>query len=128
MMRGIIRRVLFLSGIDIGDVLEAENGEEALEILDNHWIDVILADINMPVMNGYEMLRRIKISPELRDIPVVVVSAEGRDECIGEILRAGAAGYVVKPFRPEDLAKAIHRALGVNPDERYVEEPKDSDF
>lgn len=127
-MRSIIRKVLLMSGIDIGTVHEAGNGAEALRIMEANWIDVVLTDINMPEMNGMEMIQRMKASGELTDVPVIVVSTEGRDTRIEEIMHVGAAGYVTKPFRPEDMAATVYRALGVNPDERFVEEPEDSDF
>lgn len=127
-MRSIIRKVLLMSGIDIGTVHEAGNGAEALRIMEANWIDVVLTDINMPEMNGMEMIQRMKASGGLADLPVIVVSTEGRDTRIEEIMHVGAAGYVTKPFRPEDMAATVYRALGVNPDERFVEEPEDSDF
>ncbi len=127
-MRCIVKRVLSMAGIDLGNVFEAGNGKEALTVMEKHWVDVVLTDINMPVMSGAEMLARMKSSPTLADIPVIVVSTEGRDERIEEITQAGAAGYITKPFRPEDMAKTIHKALGVDPDERFFEEPEGSDF
>lgn len=127
-MRSIVQRVLSMAGIDLGTVFEAGNGEEALKVMEKHWVDVVLTDINMPVMSGKEMLVRMKGTPALTDIPVIVVSTEGRDERIEEIMEAGAAGYISKPFRPEDMAKVVYQALGVDPDERFSQEPEDSDF
>ncbi len=127
-MRSIIRRVLGMSGIDIGNMFEAGNGSEALEIMDRKWVDVVLTDINMPVMSGAELIARMRESETLSTIPVIVISTEGRDERIEQIMSAGASGYITKPFRPEDVAKTVYKALGTDPDERYIAEPEDSDF
>ncbi|MHB9030086.1 MAG: response regulator [Candidatus Latescibacterota bacterium] len=127
-MRSILRRVLSLSGIGIGEVLEAPDGDAALKIMAKNRVDIVMTDIIMPVMTGREMIARMKASKELADIPVIVVSTEGRNEMIEGIMEAGAAGYITKPFRPEDVAKTVYRALGVTPDERHIEEPEDSDF
>jgi two-component system chemotaxis response regulator CheY len=127
-MRSIIQRVLGISGIDIGSLLEAGNGAEALEIMERKWVDIVLTDINMPVMSGVELIARMRESETLSTIPVIVISTEGRDERIEEIMSAGASGYITKPFRPEDVAKTVYKALGTNPDERFIQEPEDSDF
>ena len=127
-MRSIIRKILTVSGIDIGTIYEAGNGAEALAVMEKNWVDVVLTDINMPTMNGVEMIQKMKTMDGFADVPVIVVSTEGRDNRIEEIMHAGAVGYITKPFRPEEVAAIVYQALGVNPDERYIEEPEDSDF
>jgi len=112
-MRSFIRRVLDLSGLGIGHCLEAANGEEALILLNANWVDVVLTDINMPVMDGEELLRRMSGHDVLRSIPVVVVSTD-RTECrIQKMLSLGAKEYVTKPFSPETLREKLERSLGV---------------
>jgi two-component system, chemotaxis family, chemotaxis protein CheY len=127
-MRSIIRRVLGISGIDIGNVFEAGNGAEALRVMEQKWVDVVLTDINMPVMSGVELMAHMRESETFAATPVIVISTEGRDDRIEKIMNAGASGYITKPFRPEDVAKTIYKALGANPDERFIKEPEDSDF
>jgi len=127
-MRKVIRRIMSLSGFELGIVMEAEHGEEALSVLSDNWIDVVISDINMPVMNGIELLKKMKETESMSSTPVIVVSTEGRSERIEEIMNLGAAGFITKPFNPEDIRSVICEALGVEADGDYSEESEDSDF
>ncbi|MBI5878741.1 MAG: response regulator [Chloroflexi bacterium] len=109
-MRSIIIKTLRLSGMPLGTVLEAANGVEALSLTDNNWIDLALVDINMPVMNGEELLDRLRANPETADMPVVVVSTESSDTRINSLMRKGA-GFVHKPFSPESLRNTLKKFL-----------------
>lgn len=112
-MRAIVRRVLNLSGLAVGRCLEASNGEEALSLLNDNWVDVVLTDINMPQMDGEELLRRMSGHEVMRMIPVVVVSTDRTDCRIRKMLSLGARGYVTKPFAPETLREELEHSLGV---------------
>ncbi len=127
-MRTIVKRVLGLSGFEIEIIYEAGNGEEALMVLVENEVDFVLTDINMPVMNGIELLQQIKSREDLADVPVIIISTEGRSERIQETLEMGAAGYITKPFKPEDIRSVVQEALGVEINENFIEEPEDSDF
>jgi two-component system chemotaxis response regulator CheY len=111
-MRSFVRRVLELSGIAVGQCLEAGNGQEALDVLQKEWVDVVLTDLNMPTMDGEQFVRRIEADPALRPIPVLVVSTDRTDHRVREMLTLGAKGYVTKPFLPETLREELERALG----------------
>lgn len=94
-------------------VIHAKNGKEALEKLQgNPNTNLILLDINMPVMSGLEFLKIVKSNKELKSIPVILVSTEGAEEDTLRGLEAGAAAYVTKPFLPEDLRKIIQKVVG----------------
>jgi two-component system chemotaxis response regulator CheY len=111
-MRVFIRRVLNLSGIEVSECLEAANGLLALEALRASKVDAILTDINMPVMDGEELMLRLSKDPQLRDIPVIVISTDASG-CRMERMRAlGARGYLAKPFRPEQLRAALEESAG----------------
>ncbi len=112
-MRGMIKRTIGMCGLDIDEVYEACNGIEALAQMHEHRVDVILLDINMPVMNGVKLLTRIHDDERLRDIPVIVASTEGSEARIQELMAAGARGYVRKPFRPEQLRDVLTPIIGV---------------
>ena len=114
-MRRMIIRALRLSGLPLGEVHEAADGEEGLRQLDQHWIDLVLVDLNMPVLNGEEMIRRVRERPEMADLPIVVVSTDG-SETRQERLRDSVAGFVHKPFAPETLRDTISGVLGVTGD------------
>jgi two-component system chemotaxis response regulator CheY len=112
-MRSLVRRIIVLSGFELSDCLEASNGEEALAILRNEWVDVVLTDINMPIVDGEEFLCRLKSDEMLRSIPVIVISTDATKNRISRLLALGACGYVTKPFLPETLRVELERTLGV---------------
>lgn len=109
-MRRMIIRSLRISGLPIGEVHEAADGAAALEVMRAHWIDLLLADLNMPRMGGEEMIRRLRADELTRDVAVVVVSSEGSEARL-ETLRASTQGFVRKPFAPEDLRAAVEAAI-----------------
>lgn len=114
-MRAMVTKTLHMSGVPLGEVHEAANGVEGLELLHQHWIDLIMLDISMPVMRGDEMLTRMREEPALANLPVVVVSSERSDERIAQLEQLGAV-FVHKPFLPEQLRAVILTATGI-PDE-----------
>lgn len=115
-MRQMVRRTMVLACLDIDEVYEAANGIEGLAALAEHEIAVILLDINMPTMNGMQLLARMKSHPELKSIPIVIASTEGSEQRISELVQAGAYGYVRKPFHPEQLRDVLKPLLGVKDD------------
>jgi len=110
-MRAMVVKTLRLSQLPLGEVFEAPNGQEALKVLDGNWIDLALVDINMPVMDGAEMIDRLRQNPATIDLPVIVVSTEG-SEARKEALMQKGARFVHKPFTPETLRDAILMTLG----------------
>jgi two-component system chemotaxis response regulator CheY len=110
-MRSMVKRVLDLSGLPITQVCEAGSGVEALTVLAGTAIDLALVDINMPHMNGVQLLGRIRTDDRVKELPVVVVSTEGSDERIREVAGLGAS-FVRKPFSPETLVDAVIDAIG----------------
>lgn len=112
-MRAFIRRVIEMSGFEAGSFFEAGNGEEAIETLNQNWVDVILTDINMPKMNGEQFLRYIEADEHLRSIPVIVISTDATEQRRVQMMSLGARGYVTKPFTPEGLRQELEDVLGV---------------
>ena len=110
-MRSMILKTIKLSGLQIGETHQAANGREGLEALNEHWIDLVIADINMPVMNGEEMIDRIMESPEHKDIPIVVVSTEGSKTRVERLQEKGAR-FIHKPFTPEKIRDTVKELLG----------------
>lgn len=112
-MRAFVRRIIALSGFESGECLEAGDGEEALRLLDSEWVDVVLTDINMPHMNGEELVERLAADELLRSVPVIVISTDATETRVQRLLALGACGYVRKPFQPEELRDELERVLGV---------------
>lgn len=110
-MRKVIRKTVSISGFEMGDCWEAGNGREALDILHSCWIDLILADLNMPVMNGLEMLRELKKGELHRHIPVILITTEGSEKRLEEAYALGIKGYIQKPFYPETIRDVLTRIM-----------------
>jgi CheY-like chemotaxis protein len=93
------------------EVVAATNGEEAVQIASRVFPDLILMDVRMPRMTGYDACRVMKANPELKDIPVVFLSAKGQDSEIQHGLEAGAEEYLLKPFAPDQLTERVRAIL-----------------
>jgi two-component system chemotaxis response regulator CheY len=111
-MRAVIKKVIKASGFNIGELFEAGNGKQALQILNEQWLDLVLTDYNMPDMNGLELLKAMKSQQTLTDIPVVIVTTEGSDQRVEEFLSQGAVAYIKKPFTPEQIKSHLNQILG----------------
>jgi len=109
-MRAMILKIIRMSDLSIGETHEAANGREGLDALDQHWIDLVILDINMPVMGGEEMIDHMLGNPETKDIPVVVVSTEGSETRIERITKKGAE-FIHKPFTPEIISDAVRNII-----------------
>ena len=110
-MRQFICRALSLSGLPFEACTEAGNGQEALDLLRQQSVDVILCDINMPQMDGEQLLETMGQDPQLASIPVLVVSADATAHRVERMLTLGAQGYLLKPFSPELLRAELKRVL-----------------
>ncbi len=135
-MRAAIRKVVGMSGVPVGEFHEAGNGKEAMAVMEDAWVDVILTDINMPEMNGIEFLRRIKGDEVYSNIPVIIITTESSQARMEEAEALGASGYVKKPFLPETikmiltdvLEKAYAQRMKEIPAEAAPESDEEMDF
>jgi CheY-like chemotaxis protein len=93
------------------EVVTAANGEEAVQLAARELPDMALMDVRMPRMTGYDACRMMKSDPELRDIPVVFLSAKGQDTEIATGMAAGAEEYLLKPFAPDQLTERVRAIL-----------------
>ncbi len=126
-MRAVIKKIVTISGFRMNQCLEAGNGREALEILSQNWVDVIISDINMPEVNGLELLDQIKKDETFKDIPVIMITTEGSAERKQEAFNRGAKGFIKKPFLPEDIKKILHQVIGVSENGEYGEDTRAAD-
>lgn len=115
-MRSIIIKTLKLSGLPLGEIWEAKNGEEGLRLLQENWIDLAMIDIHMPVMDGEEMLTRVRANDQYANLPVIVISSESEPSKIEKMLKLGAT-FIHKPFTPEILQNVIVEITGVSNEE-----------
>ena len=108
-MRRIVRGLLREMGCNNAD--EAEDGAVALQMLKSSKFDFVVSDINMPNMNGFDLLKAIKADDALRHLPVLMVTAEARKEDIVMAAQTGAAGYIVKPFTKATLEEKVQKIM-----------------
>jgi two-component system, chemotaxis family, chemotaxis protein CheY len=106
-IRKILQRVLGQAEIPVGSVFEAGDGAAALEILKKQKVGLVLSDINMPNMDGLELLRHIKTNEEWRKVPVIMITTEGAAAKVKEAVELGATGYVRKPFTAEQIKEKL---------------------
>ena len=111
-IRRVVIRTLKMVLSSIGSISEAANGVEALAILEDTEVDLILTDINMDDMGGIELISRIKADDNLKEIPIVVISTEGNENRVAQLLEQGAVGYIKKPFTPEQIRDVLSGIIG----------------
>jgi len=111
-MRSMIIRTMKLADLPIGELHQAGNGQEGLDRLKNNWIDLVIVDMNMPVMRGEVMIERMKADPVTRDLPLIVISTEGSEKRIQWLKELGAK-FIHKPFSPEQIRDTIVELTGV---------------
>ncbi len=126
-IRTMIAKALRLSVSDLGEIFEADNGIAAIARLVEKQVDVILTDINMPRMDGIQFIGKIKSMPQLASIPVIVISTDGSSERLKALEDKGIAGYLHKPFRPEQLKQLLSTILESNY-EHQASGPDQCDF
>jgi len=112
-LRKAIKKVVKLAGLEEDRIHEAGNGQEALDILDMVWIDLVLLDLNMPVMDGEQFAQELRKRPDLKGVAVVIVSTESNKDRLQRLRDLGIVDSLHKPFEPEDLCKLISKILGV---------------
>jgi two-component system chemotaxis response regulator CheY len=106
-MRMILQRALRKTALPVDQVLEAGDGCVALEILKKESVNIILADINMPNMDGLQMLAELQSNEQWKQIPVVMISTESSQAKVMEALRLGAKGFIRKPFVPDEVGEKL---------------------
>ena len=106
-MRKIVSRSLRQAGIDFSEILEAADGQEALNVLVNNTVDVVLSDINMPNMTGLEFLKAKSEDDSIKDIPVIMISTETGADIIDQAKALGAKGAIKKPFTPDLINETL---------------------
>jgi len=106
-MRKIVERSLRQAGITLTKVLEAGNGAEGLSTLADNKVDLILCDINMPVMDGLEFVKSLGNVPNAKGVPVVMITTEGSEAHVVQALSNGARGYIRKPFTSDQVKEQV---------------------
>jgi len=127
-MRSVIKKTIKVSGFEVGKMFDAANGKEALRILREEWLDLVLTDYNMPAMNGLELLVEMKRDELLMSIPVIMVTTEGSEQRIKEVMEEGAAEYIKKPFTPEEIRSKLNRIMGEPQDGEKCPDNSDEDL
>ncbi len=109
-MRRIIKNILNQLGFK--NIVEADDGTTALEILKSEKIDLVISDWNMPKMTGIDLLKKVRSDPEMADLPFIMVTAEAQQDNIVLAVKAKVSQYIVKPFTAETLGDKINKIFG----------------
>ena len=126
-MRTVVKKIVGLTGLEVNQILEADNGRKALDVLGGSWVDVVILDINMPEMNGLELLQRMNEEPLMKSIPVLMMTTEASEAHMKTAFELGAKGFIRKPFVPEELRKTLLAVLGFDEKGTYGEHQRDSE-
>jgi two-component system chemotaxis response regulator CheY len=110
-IRKILVRVLSQTDLPIKQVHEANDGSEALKIVEANDVSLILSDINMPNVDGLELLQKLRLTPKWKDLSVVMITTEGSQAKVLEAVQLGAKGYVRKPFTAEQIKEKVLACL-----------------
>lgn len=110
-MRRIIKKIL--KGLDLTDVVEAENGTQAWEVLNQRKIDLVICDWNMPEMTGMDLLEKVRSTPAMAELPFIMVTAEGKGKTVLEPGQEHLTNFIAKPFKAEDMAEKLHLMLRI---------------
>ena len=108
-VRQMVRSTLQQYGYE---VVEAVDGKDALQKLDGQRVDMLIADLNMPNLNGIALIKAVRELPACKFIPIIVLTTESQDSTKQEGKEAGATGWIVKPFKPEQLMEVVKKVLG----------------
>ena len=106
-IRKILQRVLRQTDVSFGEIWEAGDGVEALDVMKSQTVGLVLSDVNMPNMDGLQLLAEIKRQDQLKSIPVVMITTEGSQNKVMEALNLGASGYVRKPFTADQIKEKL---------------------
>jgi two-component system, chemotaxis family, chemotaxis protein CheY len=106
-IRKILQRVLSQTNLPLGKIVEAGDGREALEAIKQAKVDLILSDINMPNMDGLQLLSELKSNDQWKAVPVLMISTEGSQAKVMEAVQLGARGFVRKPFTPDQIKEKL---------------------
>ncbi|MGH9344825.1 MAG: response regulator [Terriglobia bacterium] len=110
-MRKIIERSLRQAGLELERVMEADNGADALNLVEANAIDLIFSDVNMPKMDGLEFLRQVQGIEKAKSIPILMITTEGSEQKVVEAITLGAKGYIRKPFSADQMREQVTQLL-----------------
>ncbi len=110
-VKAVLMKILAGSSLPINQVFDAANGVEALKILGVNNMDLVITDINMPLMDGFELVERMRLDMMLKNIPVIIISTEGSLTRISNLQEMGIKGYVRKPFVAEEILSILTEVL-----------------
>lgn len=127
-MRAVIKKIVKASGFNVGRFFEAANGLEALKVLNEEWLDLVLTDYNMPDMNGLELVEEMKREETLKSMPIVMITTEGSRERVEEFMAKGVMEYIKKPFTSEQIKQKLKRIMGETENEEHSSENGNEEF
>jgi len=124
----MFEKIIRLSGAPVSRILKAGNGKEAIQVLEEDAVDLIMTDIHMPEMDGFQLIEYLKNIPSLAKIPIIVITTEGREKYMVLAKDMGAENYLRKPCQPEHVKQLILETLGVAKNESNIDDFATGDF
>jgi two-component system, chemotaxis family, chemotaxis protein CheY len=112
-IRSVLKKAITMANLPVAELYQAGNGQEALDVIEAEWIDVMFLDINMPVMNGVEVLQNLNENGDINSVKVIVISTEGSSTRIEELNKLGIKGFLRKPFTPEQFQEVFTKATDI---------------
>lgn len=109
--RKVVRRAVAMTGLELNEVFEAQDGIEALAVLGENWVDLVFADLNMPRMSGTELVAKMAEDHLLDSIPVIVITSDRNQLRLAQLKSRGVRAHLNKPFRPEELREVMAQVL-----------------
>jgi two-component system chemotaxis response regulator CheY len=124
----MFEKVIKVSGVPVGNLMTAENGKQAIDVLKQNPVDLIMTDIHMPEMDGFQLIAYLKGSEQFKHIPIIVITTEGRSKYVAKAKMMGAVDYIKKPCQPEQVKQLVLEALGVEENETIIDDFETGDF
>ncbi len=108
-VRKVIAKALHMAGVDVGELIEAENGQEALRVLERQEVDLVLSDVSMPFMDGEALVKEMETRGLMQKVPVVMISSAGSQPRVERLRQLGVKDFLSKPFTPEEIGDVVAR-------------------
>ena len=114
-IRGALVKAFGMAKLPMDEIIQAQDGQEAIGVLRERWVDIVLTDINMPIMDGLKLVKRVRTDAVHKDVPIIVITTEGSSEDRQRALQLGANAYITKPIQAPQVIAKVKELLKITP-------------